>query len=336
MRVLTWYTHAGYINTFLRGPHTFVFVVSDQESFSAPDRPTFPLPDNVELVREADVHADPPDLVIVQRLEEIDFCQQRLGLRLGRDVPAIFLEHNVPRVNVPESVHPLADREDWFIVHVTQVNRLLWDCGRTPTAVVEHGVLDPGHRYTGEIPRATFVVNEPVRRWRVSGADLLAEVAAEVGVDAFGIDADRLPAELPGRDVAFAGNLAADELHGEIAQRRVHLHLNRWTSLGLSLLEAMHLGLPVVVLAATEAATLPGDIGAVSVDPAVLARETVRLVRDPGLARRRGEAARQLALERFSAGRFLSRWDEVFADAVDRHRRRRALGSLSSSGAEPL
>ena len=31
-----------------------------------------------------------------------------------------------------------------------------------------------------------------------------------------------------------------------MARRRVYLHPIRWTSLGLSLLEAMHLGMPVV------------------------------------------------------------------------------------------
>lgn len=34
-----------------------------------------------------------------------------------------------------------------------------------------------------------------------------------------------------------------------MARRRVYLHTARWTSLGLSLLEAMHLGMPVVAVA---------------------------------------------------------------------------------------
>ena len=43
-------------------------------------------------------------------------------------------------------------------------------------------------------------------------------------------------------------DLPQDELHAELARRRVYLHPIRWTSLGLSLLEAMHLGMPVVAL----------------------------------------------------------------------------------------
>ena len=61
--------------------------------------------------------------------------------------------------------------------------------------------------------------------------------------------------DVAGRPVAPAhDDLPQDALHDELARRRVYLHPIRWTSLGLSLLEAMHLGMPVVALATTEAA----------------------------------------------------------------------------------
>ena len=49
------------------------------------------------------------------------------------------------------------------------------------------------------------------------------------------------------------GDLPQHRMHDEMARRRVYLHPLRWTSLGLSLLEAMHLGMPVVAVATTEA-----------------------------------------------------------------------------------
>ena len=50
-----------------------------------------------------------------------------------------------------------------------------------------------------------------------------------------------------------------------MARRRVYLHPIRWTSLGLSLLEAMHLGMPVVALATTEVPeAVPPEAGVVS------------------------------------------------------------------------
>src|SRR3712207_7592364 len=56
----------------------------------------------------------------------------------------------------------------------------------------------------------------------------------------------------PGR-VALHDDPPQAAMHAELARRRVYVHPVRWTSPGLSLLEAMHLGLPVVALATTEA-----------------------------------------------------------------------------------
>ena len=48
-------------------------------------------------------------------------------------------------------------------------------------------------------------------------------------------------------------DLPQHQMHRELPRRRVYVHPFRWTSLGLSLIEAMYLAMPVVVLAATEA-----------------------------------------------------------------------------------
>ena len=48
----------------------------------------------------------------------------------------------------------MADRDDLLVVHVTHFNELFWDTGAHPTAVIEHGIVDPGRRYTGELARA--------------------------------------------------------------------------------------------------------------------------------------------------------------------------------------
>ena len=46
--------------------------------------------------------------------------------------------------------HPMADRDDLQLVHVTHFNALFWDAGATPTRVIEHGIVDPGPRYRGD------------------------------------------------------------------------------------------------------------------------------------------------------------------------------------------
>lgn len=321
MRVLLWYAHGSYVNALVRGGHQYLVCAADP-SGGGPPVPTSPWPDSVTVVAAADLRANPPDVVVIQRLEEIDLCRDQLGFEPGRDRPAIFCEHNVPRHDIPSAGHPLADRDNWLIVHVTGVNALLWDCGRTPTTVVGHGIPDPGARYVGDLDRAAFVVNEPVRRNRLVGTDLIPLVAPHVGVDVFGIDGDLLIAAQPEADLRWGGNLSQQELWNAVAHDRVYLHLNRWTSLGLSLIESMLMAMPVAVLAMTEAASLPQEIGVVSSDPQRLRRRVEELIKDPDEARQCGLLARAVALERFGLAAFLRGWDEAYEQAVEAFRNR--------------
>jgi glycosyltransferase involved in cell wall biosynthesis len=98
----------------------------------------------------------------------------------------------------------------------------------------------------------------------------------------------------------------------------VYLHPIRWTSLGLSLIEAMHLGMPVVALATTEAPdAIPAGAGVVSTRVERLAEAVREFMSDPELARETGRAARGAALERYGLERFLGRWDEVLEEVAN-------------------
>jgi Glycosyl transferases group 1 len=251
---------------------------------------------------------------VLQRPQDLELLRRWTGLEPGRDVPAVYVEHNTPGGEVPFTRHPLADQTRMPVVHVTHFNRLMWDCGIAPTEVVEHGVVDPGYRYTADVARAAVMINEPVRRGRAVGTDIVLRLTQEVPVDLFGIAAESLrasPGTPPGH-LRTAESLPQHALHEELARRRVYVHTSRWTSLGLSLLEAMHLGLPVVALATTEAqrAVVPGT-GVLTSDVDALVDATRRLLADPEEARRCGRRGRDAVLERFGLKRFLDDWDEV-------------------------
>jgi glycosyltransferase involved in cell wall biosynthesis len=220
---------------------------------------------------------------------------------------------------VPCTRHPLADQREIPVVHVTHFNRLFWDCGEAPTDVVEHGIVDPGHLYSGEWARAAVVVNDPVRRGRAVGTDLLPELARTAALDVFGMRVHQLDDALgiPGDRLWTFEDLPQDQLHRELARRRVYVHTSRWTSLGLSLLEAMHLGMPVVALATTEAvAAVPPEAGVVTNRPDEMAAAVWRFIHDPSEAQRTGAAAREAALSRYGLGRFLTDWDARLRAAV--------------------
>ncbi|GAA4505986.1 glycosyltransferase [Brevibacterium yomogidense] len=316
MRILLWHVHGSWTDAFVHGDHDYFLPALPEGGPWGLGRADRPWPQSVHEIHPEDLAAGSFDVVVLQRPEEVDEAAELLGRTPGVDIPAVYVEHNTPRGNVPDTVHPLGDQTAIPIVHVTHFNRLLWDSGRARTHVIEHGIRDPGPLYTGEIPHMAFVGNEPVRRWRVTGADLLRGFADAGPIDVFGMGIDGLPdaTGLSPDLLTTVGDLPRGELHRQMARRRVYIHPVRWTSLGLSLLEAMHLGMPVLALATTEAVrAVPPEAGVVSADVADLHRAAARLLADPDEAARTGRHARWFALARYGLQRFLDDWDALLA-----------------------
>jgi glycosyltransferase involved in cell wall biosynthesis len=321
MRILLWHVHGSWTDAFVRGRHEYLLPVLPEGGAWGLGRAGRNWPASVREVDLAALDADSVDAVVLQRPEEIGEVTRILGRTPGRDLPAVFVEHNTPKGDFPFTRHPLADQHTIPIVHVTHFNRLAWDNGSAVSTVIEHGIPDPGHLYTGELPDLGVVVNEPVRRGRVTGTDLLPAFASVAPLQVFGMKTEGLAVAtgIPTDRLTPRGDLKTAELHRELARCRVYVHPMRWTSLGLSLLEAMHLGMPVVALAATEAPrAVPAEAGAVSADIDELLRCARRLVANPEEARRRGAAAREAALERYGLGRFQDSWDQLLADLGSR------------------
>jgi len=311
MRVLMWHVHGSYTTALVQGQHEYLLPTVPGRGPDGLGRArTWDWPTSaVEVTPEEAARAE-VDVVVLQRPHELDHLAEQWlgGRRPGRDVPTVYLEHSSPQGRIADMRHPAADRPDLTLVHVTHFNALFWDAGSTPTRVIEHGIVDPGYRYSGELPRVAVVINEPERRGRVTGTDLLARLNGEVPLDLFGIGAGPL---------GGTEDLPQTELHDAMAQRRVYLHPIRWTSLGLSLLEAMHLGMPVVALATTEVAeAVPPEAGVVSNRLDTLQAALRRLIRDPVEARERGLVARQAARSRYALDRFLADWDALLEEVA--------------------
>ena len=317
MRVLLWHVHGSWTTSFVQGGHDYVLPLTPGRDPDGRGRArTWDWPGSVVEVA-ADALGDRDlDVVVLQRPHEVELAERWTGRRPGRDLPAVYVEHNTPGGAVPFTRHPLADQREIPVIHVTHFNRLFWDCGSAPTDVVEHGIVDPGPHYSGEQARAAVVVNDPVRRGRAVGTDLLPLLARTAPLDVFGMRVDGLDGALdvPAARLRTFEDLPQHRLHEELARRRVYVHTSRWTSLGLSLLEAMHLGMPVVALATTEATrAVPPEAGVLSNRPEELAAAVRRFVDDPAEARAVGAAAREAALSRYGLARFLADWDARLA-----------------------
>jgi hypothetical protein len=325
VRVLLWHVHGSWTTAFVQGRHEYLLPVVPGRGPDGLGRArTWDWPASAREVTPEQLREEPVDVVVLQRVRDLELVRGWLGREPGRDLPAVFLEHNAPGLEpgdgpVPHTRHPLADRDDVPIAHVTHFNRLFYDNGRAPTTVIEHGIVDPGERWTGELARAAVVTNEPVRRGRTVGADLLPGLAAVAPVDVFGMGLAGLH-ERHGLDparVTLHDDPPQAAMHAELARRRVYVHPVRWTSLGLSLLEAMHLGMPVVALATTEVVeAVPADAGVVSTRPEVLWDAVATYLHDEDAARLAGKAARAAALARYGLPRFLSDWDALLEEVT--------------------
>jgi glycosyltransferase involved in cell wall biosynthesis len=306
VNILLWHVHGSWTTAFVQGKHRYLVPVNARRDAWGRGRArTYDWPDTVREI-DLDNAADLADVdaVILQRPEEV-------ALAAAIKAPKIYVEHNTPRGDVPDTRHPLADRDDLVIAHVTHFNELFWDTGGTRTTVIEHGVVEPRSRWAGDLERLAVVTNEPVRRGRVTGTDLFTRFTPVAPLDVFGMGvaplaSDRItPYDDPPQAV----------MHAAVARRRAYLHLCRWTSLGLSLIEAMQMGMPVLGLATTEAAAaVPSDAGVLATRVDTLVEAARWLLDEPEAARRLGDRARQVALARYGLDRFLADWDRLLEE----------------------
>lgn len=315
MNILIWHVHGAWTTAFVQGKHQYLLPTTpDRGPYGLGRARTYPWPDNAVEISPRNLAGAGVDVAVLQRPEE--YVLARRWLR--RPVPIIYVEHNTPKGAVPNTRHPMADRSDVLLVHVTHFNELFWDSGGTRTAVVEHGIPTPASTYTGDLARIAVATNEPVRRWRVTGTDLMPRFAAVAPLDVFGMGVAGLPRRLR----LPAGRLRVFEdppqavMHAALARRRVYAHLTRWTSLGLSLLEAMAIGMPVVALATTEVvAAVPPDGGVLDTRVDTLVDAAEWLLHDQDAARRMGARARRAVLARYGVDRFLADWDRLLEEA---------------------
>lgn len=320
MKILLWHVHGSWTTAFVHGEHQYFVPVLPERNGDGLGLPTtYVWPSAVREVTPHEIRDLDFDLIIIQRERDRFLYETWTGKRLGRDVPAIWVEHDCPRGDVPWTRHPAAESGDLLVAHVTYFNEVMWDCGSAPTRVIEHGIVDPGDKWTGELGRSAVVSNNPLRRGRLVGTDLLTAFTHYAPIDLFGMNASALAECLGAQAIGISpiDDLPQHLLHHEVARRRLYLHVTRWTSLGLSLIEAMHLGMPIVALGTTEVwEAVPNTAGVVSTRLEVLQRSIRDLINDHVMALEMGAAAREYALQRYGLNRFLSDWDHLIKEVA--------------------
>jgi glycosyltransferase involved in cell wall biosynthesis len=310
LNILTWHTHGSYLYYLSQAPHNFHVV-------SKPGRPPgyggrcghMPWGDNVIDMPADEIRNRQFDCILYQ--DDHQYLRDRFEYltETQRALPQIYIEHDTPREHPTDMRHPV-DASNVMLVHVTHFNALMWDSGQTPVRVIEHGVMVPDNvRYRGNLERGLVVINNLATRGRRLGGDVFARAREQVPLDLVGMGAEAL---------GGLGEVQHDRLPAFTADYRFVFNPIRYTSLGLAVIEAMMIGVPMVALATTEMATVieNGRSGFADTNVPALIDRMHDLLRDPELARRIGEQGRQRAMERFNIGRFVSDWNAVLAEVT--------------------
>jgi hypothetical protein len=310
-RVFTWHVHGHYLYYLTQSRHDFFVPVKPGRPHPFGGRAgTFPWPDNLHEIPMEAVRREKFDCVLFQSRRNYLEDQYHTLTPEQRLLPRVFLEHDAPGDHPTDSKH-CVDDPDILLVHVTPYNRLMWDSGRTPTRLIEHGVVLPEEiAYSGEIERGITAVNNLRLRGRMLGADIFEQVRRQVPVDLVGMDAETL---------GGIGEIKPMGLPAFEAKYRFFFNPIRYTSMPLALCEAMMIGMPVVAIGTTEIAALKGEsCGFVGNDVGQLIARMRELLADPKLARELGRNARRYAHRRFDIRRFVRDWETVFEEAIGR------------------
>lgn len=306
LKILTWHTHGSYLYYLTQAPHDFYVL-------SKPNRPPgyggrcghIPWGDNVIDLPVSAAKDVALDCILFQDDAQYLTDQHLYLSEAQRKLPKIYLEHDPPREHPTDMRHPVDD-PSMLLVHVTPFNALMWDSGRTPTRIIEHGVMVPdGITYRGDLARGLVVINNIASRGRRLGGDVFMQARQSVPLDLVGMGA---------LEAGGIGEIEHARLPAFSSRYRFFFNPIRYTSLGLAVIEAMMIGMPVVALATTEMATVVhnGVSGYACNDIPTLIARMKDLIDDPAHARRLGEAARRSARERFHIERFADDWSKTF------------------------
>jgi glycosyltransferase involved in cell wall biosynthesis len=311
LRVLTWHVHGNYLWYLTQVPHDFHLATDAARSTHHSGRSgTLPWGDNVheapvEAIRDMDF-----DVILYQSRAEYESRKTVLSAEQLR-LPAVYLEHDPPLESATDQRH-WADDGHATMVHVTGFNALMWDHRESPVHVIDHGVklLAPA-RYAGTRDEGIVVVNNISTRGRRLGPDVFFKLREQVPLTLVGMGSS---------EVGGHGEVANRDLPAFMANYRFFLNPIRYTSLGLSVIEAMMVGLPIVGLATTEMPTVirNGVNGWLDTRPERLVGVMRQLIAEPELARQWGEQARRTAEERFNIGRFVDDWMRLLASVAAR------------------
>ncbi|MCF2505635.1 glycosyltransferase family 4 protein [Dyadobacter sp. CY107] len=310
LKIFTWHIHGSYLYYLSQGNYDIFIPVRDAKDEGYYGRgTTFPFGPNIIEVPAEEVRNMDFDCILFQSERNFLIDQHEILADWQKRLPRIYVEHNTPELHPTNTRHVMTD-PSVTLVHVTPFNKLMWDSSGLPNVrVIEHGVCIPEVTYQGDIPRGIVVINHIQQRGRITGWDIFDEVRKHVPLDLVGMGT---------LESGGLGEVLNPQLPEFISHYRFFFNPIRYTSFGLAVCEAMMTGMPVVAMATTEYVTVikNGESGFIDTNIDNLIENMNRLIADQGEARRLGQCARAIALDKFSIHRFTNDWEKIIRQTI--------------------
>ncbi|OPL19903.1 MAG: hypothetical protein AVO35_00105 [Candidatus Aegiribacteria sp. MLS_C] len=265
-----------------------------------------------------------PDLIIIGK--SYQYVPLLRLSRLSRRTPVLYLMHHLEWTDSGNRVRSRLYRKyvGWLL---GMADRVWSNSGNTASALKGMGipegrirVISPGFEKTGEPPPDRGGREGPVRLLSVGsisrrkdqetllrachlldGEDFLLELAGSTSSEpSYARSIEKLAEELGlGSRTEISGSLDPERLREAYRRADILVHTASWEAFGMSILEGMWQGLPVV---ATDVAGIPelvadGDNGILVPpgEPGMLAEALRKLIFDPGLRASMGTRSREIA-----------------------------------------
>ncbi|HEY0410509.1 MAG TPA: glycosyltransferase family 1 protein, partial [Candidatus Dormibacteraeota bacterium] len=98
MNVLLWHVHGSWTTALVQGRHRYLLPLLPGRGPDGRGRArTWDWPDSTVELTPAALRDEEVDAVILQRPHELHLVERWLGRRPGRDLPALYLEHDAPQ-----------------------------------------------------------------------------------------------------------------------------------------------------------------------------------------------------------------------------------------------
>lgn len=311
LNILTCCTHESYESALAKTNARFYAFRTPQVKDW--DQTYRPLPNNYSLLNpERGMRQIPPDIEFDLVLSQNKFGQYQLlsGLARQLHLPLVTVEHTEAYPTwMPQMREQLRRMRGDIDVFISDYSRKVWGWGED-AVVIEHGIdaqlFSPNEKLVKKKNHALSVVNDWVNRDYPCGFTFWREATQGLPVFVVG----KTP-ELsnPARSVA--------ELVMRYREARLFVNTSAFSPIPTSLLEAMSCGLPCVSRPTGMIGEIivHGENGLLAENPTDMRKLVEEVLHNDDLARRLGQNARRTIAERFSMGRFVSQWEEVFRRA---------------------